>query len=97
MNCEALSLTGERNIIATAIHLLRQNSNDNTGEFETVLQNIDDVFLQTKHLLQVFDISSSHPGSAASIAAYVINLLLEYRRTDVLIQMDEVSNLFTFF
>ena len=96
MNCDALSLTGERNVIATSIHLLRQVMNDNTGLFDTTLEDIDVIFLQTINLLATFDETSTHPASAAAIATWIATMLNNYRRSDVLIQMSEIDNLLLF-
>ena len=96
MNCESLSLTGEKSIIASSIHLLRQAINDETGTLETFLEDIDSIFIQTKNLLATFDENSSHPVSASAIATWLGLVLLDFRRNDVLIQMSEVDNLLTF-
>ena len=96
MNGDALSISGEKAIIATSIHLLRQNINDNTGTFDTTLEDIDAIYLQTKNLLATFDETSNHPASASAIGAWIATVLLNYRRKDVLIQMSEVDNLLIF-
>ena len=95
MDCDALSLTGEKRVIATSIHLLKQTLND-TGQYDTTLENIYNLFLQVENLLQNFDASSEHPATAAAIATYLSIQLANYRRTDVLIEMDEINNLFNY-
>ena len=97
MNCDALSISGEKAIIATSIHLLRQIINDNTGTFDTTLENIDAIYLHTKSLLATFDETSNQPVSASAIATWIAAILNNYRRSDVLIQMSEVDNLLVFF
>ena len=94
MNCHALSLTGEREILATAIYIIKQTLVD--GTFETTLQNIYDIFLETANLLSTFDSTSPHPASATAIAAFLTSELVPYRRIDTPIQMSEVENLFSF-
>ena len=47
MNIEALSLTGEKEVLATAIYLIKQTLNDNSGTFETSLKNIYELFLHS--------------------------------------------------
>ena len=95
MDCDASSLTGQKRVIATSIHLLKQTLND-TGQYDTTLENIYNLFLQVENLLQNFDASSEHPATAAAIATYLSIQLANYRRTDVLIEMDEINNLFNY-
>ena len=96
MNCDALSLTGERAVVASSIHLLRQIMNDTTGTFDTTLEDIDVIFLHTRDLLATFDETSNQPASAQSIATWIVAILNTYRRSNVLIQMSEIDNLLVF-
>ena len=94
MNCDALSLTGEREVLATAIYLIKQTIDTDTGVFATTLRNIYTLFLQADDLLQEFEATSQSPASAAAIATYVANELQGYRLKNVDIPMDQVENLF---
>ena len=94
MNCDALSLTGEREVLATAIYLIKQTIDTDTGVFATTLRNIYTLFLQADDLLQEFEATSQSPASAAAIATYVANELQGYRLKNVDIPMDQVDNLF---
>ena len=94
---ETLSLSGERKILANSIHLIRQTLNENTGLYEFSLDNIDDIYLQVKNLLSVFNGNSAHPVSCNAIANHLETLLQDYRRNDVLLEMNEVNNLIEFF
>ena len=96
MNCHALSLTGEREILATAIYIIKQTLVD--GVHETTLQNIYDIFLESSNLLSTAEgfATSPHPASASAIAAFLTSELVPYRRIDTPIQMSEVENLFSF-
>ena len=96
MNCEALSLTGEKEVLATAIYIIKQSLDTDSGTFVTTLRNVYELFLQTSDLLQQFEETSQFPASAAAISAYVSNELLAYRLISVPIQMSEVSNLIDF-
>ena len=96
MNCDSLNISGERNVFATAIYLLLQTQSPTTGEWDTSLQNIYDIFLQQANLLQALDPDSAHPVSAFAVAAWVQNELLSYRRTDVLIELSEINNFFQY-
>ena len=90
MDC-ALSLTGERRIIASAIFLVRQFIND-SGDLTTILENIDDIYLQIRNVLSAFDDTSDQVVSASAIAGYVTTLLEDYRRKDVDILMAEIKD-----
>ena len=96
MNCDTLSLSGERNVFATAIFLLLQTQNPTSGEWNTSLENIYDIFLERTNLETTLTESSSNPVTAAAIATWVNEQLLAYRRLDTLIPMDQVANLFTY-
>ena len=96
MNCDSLSLSGERNVFASAIFLILQTLSPTTGQYDTTLENIYDIFLQAANLLQTLDENSQHPVSASAVATWVAQQLLSYRRIDVLIQMSEVDNLLTY-
>ena len=97
MNCDSLSLSGERNVFATAIFLILQTLSPTTGQYDTSLENVYDIFLQAANLLQILDKNSQHPVSASAVATWVTQQLQNYRRIDVLIQMSEVDGLLIFF
>ena len=92
---DALSLTGERRGVFSILFLIRDKLNDN-GTTDTSLENIYDVFLETANLLQVFNPTSEHPASALAIASYITQELLNYRRTDVLIELSEINQFFEY-
>ena len=83
MNCEALNLTGEKEVLATAIYIIKQSLDTDSGTFVTTLRNVYELFLQTSDLLQQFEATSQFPASAAAISAYVAHELLAYRLISV--------------
>ncbi len=97
MNCDSLSLSGERNVFASSIYLLLQTLSPSTGEYDTSLTNIYDIFLKVSDLLTTLDENSSHPVSSQAIASWVTTQLMNYRRTDVLLSMSEVEFLIPYF
>ena len=96
MNIEALSSTGEKEVLATAIYLIKQTLNDNSGTFETSLKNIYELFLHSDDLLQTFEATSQFPASAVAIAAFIANELAAYRLTTIPIEISELNNLLAF-
>lgn len=96
MNCEALSLSGERAIIASSIQLLLQTWNDSQQAYDTTLEDIYQLFILSSSLLQTLDASSASPVSAVAVATYLVAQLAAYRRTDVLLEMPEVNGLLAY-
>ena len=92
---DGLSLSGERRGVFSILFLIREHLNE-SGGFDTKLENIFDIFLQVANLLQVFDPNSEHPASASAIANHITQELANYRRTDVLIELSEINQFFQF-
>ena len=96
MNCDALSLSGERTVIANRILLLLQTLNESTQEYDTTLEDIYSLFILASSLLQSLDSSSTAPISSTAVATWVSLQLAAYRRTDGDIEMPEVNGLLTY-
>ena len=92
---DGLSLSGERRGIFSILFLIREHLND-SGGFDTKLENIFEIFLQVADLLQVFDSTSEHPASALAIANHITQELTNYRRIDVLIELSEINQFFQY-
>ena len=87
MNCEALSLSGERVGIFSKLYLLLQTLNESTQEYDTSLEDVYGLFILASNLLQAFDEGSSNPAGCVAITAYITAQLAGYRRVVDLIPM----------
>ena len=93
MNCDALSLSGERTVVANRIYLLLQTLNESTQAYDSTLEDIYELFILTSSLLQTLDASSQAAVSAQAVAAWVTQQLASYRLTATLIEIPEVNGL----
>ena len=93
---DALSVSGERLVVASKILLVLQECNENTQAYATTIEDIFTIFLLVSALQSAVDPASTDPVTGAAVHAFVTALLLQYRRTGVRLEMPEVNGLLEF-
>ncbi len=93
---DALSVSGERLVVASKIMLVLREFNEATQTYATTLEDIFDIFLLVSAIQSTVDPASSDPASSAAVHAFVTSLLLEYRRSDTLLEIPEINGLLQF-
>ena len=96
MNCDALSITGERLVVASKILLLLQTFDETSQTYATSQSDIFSIFLLISAVKSIVDSTSTDPVSSASIYTFITSMILDFRRNDVLIPMVDIENLLTF-
>ncbi len=90
---DALSVSGERLVVASNTLLILQTCDESTQTYATTLEDIFTILLLVSALQSAVDPASNDPVSSAAVHVFVTGLLLEYRRNDVLLEMAEVNGL----
>ena len=93
---DALSVSGERLVVASKTLLVLQEFNESTQTYATSQADICTIFLLVSALQSAVDAASTDPVTGAAVHAFVTALLLQYRRNDVLLEIPEINGLLAF-